>query len=1169
MSPTSVIPRRFEWPGVLLAVTLSLVCPAALAQTMAQSRPAGEVVYDCYEPIPGGLRIRLTADSKAKRLDPKGFIGAVRPDQPSAGNPRLHRRPLYPPADRANVFTPEQLPQIERCGFRPLVLAYGEPRFLFDFHSAGGLLGHLQMGVVLADGSAKWLHQCSELEVSYTRGGMGYLVRDAALPGITVKLDALPLADQPGLVARVEVEGLQEPARLVWAYGGACAFFTNWAMTAPEFNYQPGQCERNRIRWDTGRFSLTRGFEKPDAILEQVFAVPRYIKGWEAVIQGGSSFDGRRGFGQPAAFSASPAELAASANWDAGHDTDNVVALEEVPVTQGHARGFIAIGMGLRMAEVIRNPEQAYTAALTRGGEISGRIVTRTPDPHLDAAMTMLSHATEGTWADSAVAHGGWSWRFAYLGWRHWYGMDVYGWPQRIADSIRTHVRLNRVAGGPDEGALGSLLEYSPGVYYNMNEVFIDQVRHYFDYTADLELMREIYPVLEGILAWEDRRLRPAAEPLYENALNTWISDQHWYIRGQCTQASAYMLGAHSFMADLAKRLGRDPAPHAERAAAIRAAMQRTLWQPRVGVFAEYLDTRGNRLLHPEPELPTLYHSAEFGAADPLQVWQMLHWAATHLGTEPTPQGGRLYWSSNWAPNMGRSYTHSTYELAYAEELNFALTQYLAGRGDEAWALIRGCLAGVFSGPTPGGLSCHSYADGRQRANDEFADASSMWGRTIVEGLFGIIPHRPDGRIELSPQLPESWPEASIRTPHFSYELKREAGLAIAWTSPVPTTVRLRLPVRAASITEVLVDGRQVPHTVEAGVDLTWVTAETFRGLQGTIQVAYEPRRSPAAEELTVTQGQMLTAPVQGASLLDPQQCLAGAALANSVLTGKVVADAGPHVLFVTAGNESAPYLQPVPIRVVPAVPAPPKRWTRPAVPDRDLDRWALVDLSAAYNASLSEVMGQVVKAVKPPALPASAVNTGYYCSHLVAPFVTPPPSDEAWRRRIGEDGIGWTTEGIPFKSPKQGDNIAVVTRAAVFPSSIEFPVQATGGKLYLMLSGTTFAVQSHVVNLRMGLEYTDGSVQTRDLVNPFDIGDCWNQYRFHDTAANGFENLGGRTGPAGSAQVADLTRPVAVDTQAHLVAFDLKPGATLAKVRLEAVAEDIIFGVMGATVLR
>jgi hypothetical protein len=107
------------------------------------------------------------------------------------------------------------------------------------------------------------------------------------------------------------------------------------------------------------------------------------------------------------------------------------------------------------------------------------------------------------------------------------------------------------------------------------------------------------------------------------------------------------------------------------------------------------------------------------------------------------------------------------------------------------------------------------------------------------------------------------------------------------------------------------------------------------------------------------------------------------------------------------------------------------------------------------------------------------------------------------------------------------------------------------------------------VVNLRVTLHYASGTDETIDLVNPHDIGDCWNQYRFHDTAANGFENLGGRSGPAGSSQVKDLTVPVAVDTEAHLVAFDLKQGAVLQSVRLEAVANDIVFGVMGATILK
>ncbi len=1153
----------------MLALLLAgLAAPMAMA---ADTMPAGpSSVYDCYEPIPGGWRIRVTANASAPRGKPGAHIGVVSPDAPSGGNPRLHRRPLYPPADRSNVFTPEQLAKIERCGFRPLVLAYVEPRFLFDFHSAGGLLGNLYVGLISADGTAKWLHRWSELQVSYIDGRMEYVARDPAFADTTVTLEAIPLANAPGLLLRVEVEGGRRPMRLVWGYGGASAFFTNWAMTAPDFVYQPKHCEKNVLRWADEGFTLTRGFEKTDEIMSQVFAVARTLKEFKAVVQGGSSFGGRRGYGRPEAFAASPAELAGSADWGIASEQTNVVALEDVPLPEGRATGFIAVGMGRNMAEALRNPQEVWTAARSRHAQIAGRVVTRTPDAHLDAAMRMMAFATEGTWGDSAVLHGGWSWRFAYLGWRSWYGMNVYGWTERIAQSIRNHVRLNRVARGPDEGALGSLLEYSPGVYYNMNEVFLDHVRQYFDYTNDLELMREIYPALEGIVAWEERRLRPGDAALFENALNTWISDQHWYIGGECTQASAYMLGARTFLADLARRLGRDAAPHQEKAAAIRAALQQKLWMKRAGTFAEYLDTRGHRLLHPEPELPTLYHAAEFGAADALQIWQMVDWARTHLRTESTPDGGRLYWSSNWAPNMGRSYTHSTYEMAYAEELNFALTQLQVGRADEAWAIERACLAGMFNGPTPGGLACHAYVDGTQRANDEFADAISMWGRATVEGLFGIVPRRQEGDIYLSPQLPEAWLDVEIRTPLFSYQWKRGNGrITIEWTSPTPTALHLRLPLRAASVSGAKVDGQPVTHRVEAGVDLTWVMVDVPAASRGLIDVVYARRAASTPGETTITQGAALSVSVVGSEVLDPQGLLANARLEPAALTGTVVGEPGPGVLFISAGTPDCPYLLPVHLRVQSRTPVVEKRWTRPEVPDRDAAPWTLIDLSRAYNASLPEVMQRVHDAVKPPASPASEVNTRYYQDHLKPPFVTPSPSDEAWRRRIGADGIGWTTDGIPFQSPRQGPNIAVVTRVAVFPASLDVPMNAAGRTLYLMLSGTTFAMQSHVVNLRVTLRYADGSEQVRDLVNPFGIGDCWNQYRFHDTPANGFENLGGRSGPAGSATVPDLTQSIAVDTQAHLVAVDLKPGVSLSGLRIEAIAEDIIFGLMGVSVLK
>ena len=145
------------------------------------------------------------------------------------------------------------------------------------------------------------------------------------------------------------------------------------------------------------------------------------------------------------------------------------------------------------------------------------------------------------------------------------------------------------------------------------------------------------------------------------------------------------------------------------------------------------------------------------------------------------------------------------------------------------------------------------------------------------------------------------------------------------------------------------------------------------------------------------------------------------------------------------------------------------------------------------------------------------------------------------------------------------------MTQAGVFPKALEFNVGASGKALYLMLSGMSFPVQSHAPHLRIIVTYSDKSAETTMLTSPKDIGDCWSTWcnRWHDTTANGFENLGGRFGPAGSAEVKDMTQPVNVDTEAHLAAVPLMPGKTVQDVRIEAVANDIIFGIMGASILK
>jgi hypothetical protein len=608
------------------------------------------------------------------------------------------------------------------------------------------------------------------------------------------------------------------------------------------------------------------------------------------------------------------------------------------------------------------------------------------------------------------------------------------------------------------------------------------------------------------------------------------------------------MLNAHRFMARLAKVLGKDPAPFEQQAARIRDAMQRKLWMPKEGVFAEYLDTRGNQMLHTQPELPTIYHSAEFGAADPLQIYQMLYWADKHLRAEHTPGGGTFYWSSNWYPNHGRSYTHSTYEMAYGEELNLALTNYLVGRADEGYALIRGTLCGIYNGPTPGGLSCHAYTDGRQRANDEFADASSMWGRAVVEGMFGIRPHAPEGYVEVSPQFPRDWHKAEIRTPLLSYRWRADwYRTTIDLDAPVETRVRLRLPITATEVELATVNRQNVGVTVEPGIDgIVWVNVETGPVRHAKVELRYHlvGGEWPPCQEVLDPQGVYKEKPREGS-----------------------------HVVF--AKYEYPPFATfiPMPVNAAPQNAPARNMWEAPAADEQDLTRWALVDLAKVYNDSVTEVLPHVEQRAPKPEPPASTVNYGYWKDHLTQYHGSrnEPISDAAWRGKVGADGVAWTRDGIPFKSAKEGANIALATVTGGFPAKFSFPVAAQGKTLYLMVSGMTFPVQSHVTNARVTLHYADGSEASKDLVSPFDVGDCWSTWcgRFHDCAATGFENIGGRRGPAGSADVPDLSQPVELDTEAQLLAFDLKPGVELSSVDFEAVANDVIFGVMGATVLR
>ena len=260
--PCLIVVHLLAWAVLFLPVA------SASARDQGAADVPAENTVDCYRPIDGGWQIHITADPKALRLKTGDAMGVVGNKDRGAhlgsaawhttgavpDNARLHRRPLYPPADRTLVWTeedlagrqpypgcglPHDLLERRRIPFRPMILAANEPRFVVDLDSAGGLSGHLLLGLSLDHGPSKWLHQFGDLNVRYVNGRMEYALHDAAFPGVTVRLVVMPLAECVGLVMKIRVEGLSQPGDLLWVFGGASALPPATATTTPIFALPP------------------------------------------------------------------------------------------------------------------------------------------------------------------------------------------------------------------------------------------------------------------------------------------------------------------------------------------------------------------------------------------------------------------------------------------------------------------------------------------------------------------------------------------------------------------------------------------------------------------------------------------------------------------------------------------------------------------------------------------------------------------------------------------------------------------------------------------------------------------------------------------------------------------------------------------------------------------
>ena len=1039
-----------------------------------------------------------------------------------------------------------------------------KPEFTLYLPGRGG---NLRLGL-RASGGTTWLHEAAHVVARYRPGEMLYEIRDPLLgAGGMIRLTVVALAATEGLVIRIEyVAGGAEsgrpapaapaataaPLELVWAYGGVNGqrgrrdgdIGTEAVPIGEYFQLKPEFCRDNRFELAARRFTL----HSPRATIVGLLPEGAQLAVAEAT-QWASCADLLASAGLPASLPVviGHAPLSAGAplflglQRVAGGDTaaDELDTYREVTADRPGVKRAPA-RTTLRPAYAVDELPAVFAEAEAHFAVLRHQVVVETPDPFLDAAVAALNVATDAVWDEpqGVVMHGAIAWRAALLGWRGPYAPDALGWHDRARRHL-THwagrqntdpipaqlppadanANLSR-----SETALHSNGDLSNS-HYDMNLVYIDALFRHLLWTGDLEFARQVWPVIERHLAWERRLFRrefgPEKLPLYEAYAVIWASDDLQYGGGGTAHASAYNYYHNTMAAQLARLLGHDPAPYEREAALIARAMREFLWVADRGTFAEFKDYLGLQLVHPSAALWTFYHTMDSGLPTPEEAWQMTRDVDTqipHLPVRgpgvPTDADYHVLSETGWMP-----YSWSINNVVMGEVVHTALGYWQAGRPDEAFRLTKSALlASMFMGICPGNVGAMNYLDAyRRESQRDFADGGGVLSRALIEGLFGVHPDALAGELRVAPGFPAAWDHASLRHPDVTVDFRRDGPTdtyTVESRFAKPMTLRFQVPMRAAAVARVTLNGQPV-----AAKQREAVAGPPILELAGT---------AAAKQVVTIVWG--------GAALLRPSEPAPAQARSPGL----------PRTDWTAKLPESTP--------------------------------WEPVDLTAHFNDRVTEIFrpGKYVSPRSPfvsLALPSQGI--GAWAGHVNAMAEI---DDRGLRSIAGANGGRLVLpNGVPFATPGPGaaKNIVFTSQWDNYPHEATVPLAGKAGHAYLLMAGSTNHMQSRLDNGEVVVTYQDGTAARLALHNPTNWWPIDQDYFIDDYQFRRPEPIPLRVDlKTGRVRVLDVAQfkgkggPVSGGA-ATVLDLPLDPAKELRSLTVRTLANDVVIGLMALTLER
>ncbi|WP_157975828.1 DUF4450 domain-containing protein [Lewinella sp. IMCC34191] len=1128
------------------------------------------------------------------------------------------------------------------------------------------LAGTLRFGLVKRDDS-RWLIEAQSIRAVYDPGKMRYTITDPLLGADTLELEVLALRDTDGMVYRFRASAGSRDADLLLAFGGASdeRFSREGDIGAdPEsvFYLTPEHATGNKFTIDGSAFTLTYGQKGDGAQVEG-----KQLRG---------NFPKRSALHlADASHQESPRKLQ---NATPG---DHPVLTAKTALATDWQYGVVVMGATGGTIDQARLPS-LFARADKQRLELVNRVRVTTPDPYINTLGGALAVAADGIWEDPAYHHGAIAWRQQLVGWRGAYVADPLGWHDRGRTHFSAYAKsqLTEPATGPvvpdtsrnfarqveEIGTAvfteGYISRYPGGErlrahHYDMNQVYIDALLRHLDWTGDLEMARRMWPVIERHLAWEKRNFDADGDHLYDAYCSIWASDAVQYSGGGVTHASSYHYYANTRAAELAERLGKDPEPYRREARRILAALNKQLWLPERGTFAEYQDLLGLQLRHTSPAVWTVYHALDSEVPDPFQAYQLTDYVGREIPRIPIRAEGladtSLYTISttNWLP-----YTWSVNNVALAEVMHTSLAYWQANRPDDAYRLWKSALMeSMYLGASPGSIQQLSFYDAiRGELYRDFADPIAMVARTLVEGLFGIRPDMLNGKMIVEPGFPAEWDRASISLPDIDLAFTEDgAEASYVLTSRLSGLKEwdLRIAPRKA-IKAVRLNGEPVSWSfLEEAIGQPKIRITAPAGGADTLQIQYgEKEWQTLNYPGELVSGENYEWAQSDLSLLDihdPQGVWDTVRLTGNGLRGTASDNTGAHTFFVRLRQGKGTWWSAVSVSVVPAFylrfDAKENTWrvrnntgqpqavdvyagggqseilasrelaageeSQIRIPDQQAvgygtsrlsltsregttvaaqhTDWSgqiaegqqtdFIDLQTYLNAPLGKIFEAQYYTPRPssPTVQLPVTGIGNWCYPNVEMNIDP---SGLWAA-AGSDRVYEMPSGLGFQLAGEPgvNNIAFTSRWDRFPDTLAVPLAGKAEHLYLLMAGSTNPMQSRLDNGVVEVRYTDGTNSQLTLRNP----DNWvpieqdyylDGYAFYaDGARPPRVHLKDGSVPEHPAYI-DIKgfSTTGIDGGAATVLdLPLDPGKELQSLTLRTLANDVVIGLLAATLVR